>query len=177
MELHNKEEIKKYVDFFVSMIVYFPEITTVKYDCETDEITYNFIVKCSGDYKNPSEKAAAIEKSVHIYTEKEYGKYSESFTVNCRPMNEFIVIECRDNAVNLDSREITLMVELLHLYFGNDIVSEVSSAGDYRYFSGIPSEDNVSIFENKRIKYDKETIGNSILVCREAGKVLVFSNS
>ena len=45
MPIQDNKEITSYVDLFVSVIICFPEITTIKYDRESDKITFNFVIK------------------------------------------------------------------------------------------------------------------------------------
>lgn len=175
MRFHDNEEITNYVNLFVSVIICFPEITTIKYDRNGGDLYFTFILK---NAKNKEETEASLQ---HIY--KAYRSYyrlesrkNYDFSISRTPMREYAVLEAKRDMKTVTRAEIAFLVELFQNQFGDSLVIETvdPEEEDFRW---LYRENDDGEGERKRIKFDEESIGNNILVCREAGKVLVFSNS
>ena len=91
-------------------------------------------------------------------------------------MGDYIVIEARRDMLSASRAEITFLIELFRLEFIHNIMVEKMDTAfedDYQWYYEEGAQHRIN---DKRISMDEKTIGNQIVVCREAGKVLVFSN-
>jgi hypothetical protein len=72
--------------------------------------------------------------------------------------------------------EIAFLIELFRLEFIDNIMVEKMDsafADDYNWYY---EEGELHRLNDKKMTIDEKNIGNQIVICREAGKVLVFSN-
>ena len=72
--------------------------------------------------------------------------------------------------------EITFLIELFRLQFMDNIMVEKMDSAfedDYQWYYEDSEHQRLN---DRRITMDEKSVGNQIVVCREAGKVLVFSN-
>lgn len=156
------------IDFFVSIMLRYPEIATVKYDPGRCRVRFTFIL---------SEKVSAMEqaafkeilvKALLTYYQLEEQKDAEvdlAITVG----NEMTLIEISRDVASLNPKEIGIMVTLFREYFGPAAVVE-SSAG---------LEDDLP-YREEIIRHTLETLKNDqlekrLIALREEGQVLVFN--
>ncbi|MEG1477955.1 MAG: hypothetical protein RSC20_00365 [Clostridiales bacterium] len=185
MRFYDNEEITNFVNLFVSVIICFPEVTTIKYDRDSDEIYFNFILKDVKSIKNIKKSLNAIDEALKGYHRLESTKHYE-YGVKVKNTGEYAVLEVHRDMKSINRPEISFLIELFRTQFLDNLLMELvdqEQDSDYHWFfqdsheAEFQQETNEVAPEKKRIKYDEKSIGNNILVCREEGKVLVFSNS
>ncbi|MBQ2763842.1 MAG: hypothetical protein IJF43_02245 [Firmicutes bacterium] len=175
MRLHNNEEIVDYVNLFVSVLICFPEVGKIRFDRDSDILTFSFMLKDVSsipDFDGSLKKIrTAVEKYHRLDRTREY-----HFSVEQYRVGDYIVIEARRDMLSASRAEITFLIELFRLEFIHNIMVEKMDTAfedDYQWYYEEGAQHRIN---DKRISMDEKTIGNQIVVCREAGKVLVFSN-
>ena len=176
MPNQDNKEITSYVDLFVSVIICFPEITTIKYDRESDKITFNFVIK-NYEHEDIASSLETLKKALTVYFRQEHYIKTPNFDLEAQFLGDHAVLKCLRDMSTITREEISFIVELIRVEFFDCLVTEVvdrEEEGNY-HWSGLEI-DEASV-EKKSLKQSENNSGNKILVCREAGKVLVFINS
>ena len=176
MPIQDNKEITSYVDLFVSVIICFPEITTIKYDRESDKITFNFVIK-NYEHDDIEGSLETLKKAPAVYFRQKHYIRTPNFVLEAQILGDHAVLKCLRDMSTITREEISFIVELFRVKFSDCLVTEVvdrEEEGNY-HWSGLEI-DEASEGKNA-IKQSEDKAGNKILVCREAGKVLVFINS
>lgn len=175
MRLHNNEEIVDYVNLFVSVLICFPEVGKIRYDRDSGVLYFSFMLKDISSVTDMDEKlekiSTAVKKYHYLEKTKEY-----DFRTECRRVGDYMVIEAQRDISSVTRMEITFLIELFRLEFiSNIMVEKMESAfeDEYQWYYEEGAQHRIN---DKRMSIDEQSIGNQIVVCREAGKVLVFSN-
>ena len=175
MRLHNNEEIVDYVNLFVSVLICFPEVGKIRYDRDDGTLYLSFMLKDISSVINMDDKLEKISTAVKKYHQLEKTKQYDFSTLS-RRVGDYMVIEARRDISSVTRMEITFLIELFRLEFmSNIMVEKMESAfeDDYQWYYEEGAQNRIN---DKRMSIDEKSIGNQIVVCREAGKVLVFSN-
>ena len=175
MRLHNNEEIVDYVNLFVSVLICFPEVGKIRFDRDSNILYFSFMLKDVNsipDFDAALQKIqTAVEKYHCLDRTREY-----HFSVEQHRVGDYIVVEAQRDMLSATRAEITFLIELFRLEFIHNIMVEKMDTAfedDYQWYYEEGAHHRIN---DKRISMDEKTIGNQIVVCREAGKVLVFSN-
>lgn len=178
MKTQNHEKLADYVNLFVSILICFPEVGTIKFDKDSHDLFFTFILKKIGV---PKRKALTlglerINTALAQYHRMERtGVYD--YRVHVHHLGDHSVIEVKRDIQTITREEISFLVELYRTEFHDHLVME-SVKHEEPLEDGWYDHSGAVEFavETKRIIFDEKSIGNRIVVCREAGKVLVFSN-
>ena len=175
MRLHNNEEIVDYVNLFVSVLICFPEVGKIRFDRDSGLLYFSFMLKNVSSINNMEAKLEKIKTAVEKYHGLERTKVY-SYQVKTHSVGDYIVIEAQRDMLSVTRMEITFLIELFRLEFmANIMVEKMDSAfeDEYQWYYEDGAQNRIN---DKRMSIDENSIGNQIVVCREAGKVLVFSN-
>lgn len=175
MRLHNNNEIVEYIDFFVSMLISFPELAKIRFDRDSKMLYFSFMLKAEQLFSEFSEKIDKIRLAIEKYHALN-GTSPHHFSVQTWPWREYVAVIIERDMLSLNRSELTLLTELFRSEFSDTIMTEK--------IEEIPEEEAPQYYEegrnhrinDRRMCIDEKNIGNQIIVCREAGKVLVFSN-
>ena len=178
MRYQNNEELADYVNLFVSILICFPEVGTIKFDKDSQDLFFTFILKKIGTSERKALDFGLVRIDMAL---AQYHRMKKTipyrYQVNVHSLGDHAVIEVKRDIQTITREEISFLVELYRTEFNEHLVMECVEhedplGGDW-YEHGNVVE---SVVETKRITFDEKSIGNRIVVCREAGKVLVFSN-
>lgn len=175
MRLHNNEEIVDYVNLFVSVLICFPEVGKIRFDRDSGMLFFSFMLKNVSSVSDMDAKLEKIRTAVEKYHCLERTK-DYTFRVVTHPVGDYLVIEVQRDMLSVTRMEITFLIELFRLEFvANIMVEKMDSAveDEYQWYYEENAQNRIN---DKRMSMDEKSIGNQIVVCREAGKVLVFSN-
>ena len=175
MRLHNNEELVDYVNLFVSVLICFPEVGKIRFDRDNGMLHFSFLLK---DVSSIPDMDGSLEK-LRVAVEK-YHRLDRSmqyhFSMEQYRVGDYIVVEAQRDMLSVNRAEITFLIELFRLEFMHNIMVEKMDTAfedDYQWYYEEGAHHRIN---DKRMSVDEKTIGNQIVVCREAGKVLVFSN-
>ena len=171
----DNEEIMDYVNLFVSVLICFPEVGKIRYDRDHEKLYFSFLLKNVDTLKDSEARLAKIKTAVVKYHSLSKTKQYD-FEIITHPVRDYLIIDaCRDFATVTRS-EIAFLIELFRLEFIDNIMVEKMDsafADDYNWYY---EEGELYRLNDKKMTIDEKSIGNQIVICREAGKVLVFSN-
>lgn len=177
MRINDNEEIMDYVNLFVSVLICFPEVAKIRYDRDHDKLYFSFLLKDVTALRGAEadKKTAKIKTAVAKYHQLAKTKSFE-FDIITHVVRDYMVLDaCRD-LVSVSRAEIAFLIELFRLEFIDNIMVEkidTAFADDYNWYY---EEGEMHRLNDKKMTIDEKSIGNQIVICREAGKVLVFSN-
>lgn len=159
------------VGLLMSVLVRYPEVSSMKYDPELKEVRFAFIV---GRILPDSEFAAfweTLRASLDAYA---YVTSREDFPLELERQvcDHFTVIEISRDVETLCQEEISLVISLAHEAFGQDLViddAEPIEEEDAEIQDGVIDQmlDNLKDSVNERRLYG----------FREEGRVMVFNRS
>lgn len=177
MRINDNEEIMDYVNLFVSVLICFPEVAKIRYDRDQEKLYFSFLLKDVTALKGVAleKKTAKIKTAVGKYHQLAKTK-SYDFDIISHAVRDYLVLDaCRD-ITSVSRSEIAFLIELFRLEFIDHIMVEkidTAFADDYNWYY---EEGELYRLNDKKMTIDEKSIGNQIVICRESGKVLVFSN-
>lgn len=175
MRLHNNEELVDYVNLFVSVLICFPEVGKIRFDRDSNILYFSFLLK---DVSSITDMDAKIEKiNIALKSYHRLGRTSDyHFDVTQYCVGDYVVLEAQRDMLSVNRAEITFLIELFRLEFIHNIMVEKMDSAfedDYQWYYEEGANHRIN---DRRMSVDEKSIGNQVVVCREAGKVLVFSN-
>lgn len=156
------------IDFFVSIMLRYPEITSIKYDPVRSRIIFTFIIK----EVIPEGKQVKFRKnltlSIETFHQLEDKKFKEVRVENA-VCDKIILIKVYRDVHTLSSEEIGMIVKLFRESFGRKIMVEAHRMLDEDFLS---QEEKVQDYL-ERLKHTQ--LEKRLIALREEGKVLVFN--
>ncbi|MGI5875069.1 MAG: hypothetical protein ACOX8R_10530 [Bacillota bacterium] len=175
MKYDQENEMIRNVDLFISLMVCFPEVGKIRYDRDRDLLRISFLLHTVDGPAVFHEKIETIGKAVGAYHRLKNTK-NYLYDLNCRDVRGYRVMEvCRDLATASRS-ELAFIVDLFRQHFDGMLLAERTDSlyeDDYHWYF---EEGRQPSLNEGQFQVDTEHFGNEILVYRDAGKVLVFSN-
>lgn len=163
------KEIEKGVTLLASILVRYPEVSTVNFDSEFHTLKFTFILRGTV----PPEKMDAFEKRLRECLDA----YSFLIEEDIPPLRvgqaeceDITILEVERDVDSLTQEELSLIVALLHEEFGDLIVAE--------YATHLPEEDRIlqeELIENMLEDIRGATHGRNLMGYREDGRVLIFN--
>lgn len=179
MRINDNEEIMDYVNLFVSVLICFPEVGKIRYDRDHEKLYFSFLLKDISTLKADEieAKMTKIKTAVAKYHQLSKTKNYEFDVIThlVRDYDYLVIDACRDIA-SVTRAEMAFLIELFRLEFIDNIMVEKMDSiftDDYNWYY---EEGELHRLNDKKMTIDEKSIGNQIVICREAGKVLVFSN-
>ncbi len=182
MRFNESEEIMDYITLFVSVLICFPEVGTIKYDREEQQIALTFILQDGkADKKRNGEKLdealASIAKSLAGYHSMQRRKGSSyEYAVKRYVYDEYTVLEIARDVETVTRSEISFLIELFRMNFIDCLLMENVDPNIIDEF-GWYDENKQDVFSDKnKVAFADDRVGKQVLACREAGRVLVYSS-
>ncbi|MGM9567475.1 MAG: hypothetical protein ACI3W6_04795 [Clostridia bacterium] len=175
MRLQDNERLVEYVNLFVSVLICFPEVGKICYHRDSGVLCFTFMLKeIAGvpDRKKRLEKIrTGVEKYLHLERKKSF-----DFQMISKEVGDYLIVEIRRDMDTVTREEITFLIELFRLQFMDNIMVEKMDSAFEDEYQWYYEDGEHQRLNDRRITMDEKSVGNQIVVCREAGKVLVFSN-
>lgn len=175
MRLHNNNEIVDYVDLFVSVLISFPELMKIRFDRDNNILYFSFMLRSAISLGEFSDKMDKVRLAIEKY-HRLNGSTPYRFSAETWPLKEYVVLQLQRDMLSLNPSEVTLIPELIRNEFCDFIMTEKieerSDEDSPQYYE----EGRNHRINDRKMCIDEKNIGNQIIACREAGKVLVFSN-
>lgn len=175
MRINDNEEIMDYVNLFVSVLICFPEVGKIRYDRDHEKLYCSFLLKNVTSTSNIDAKMEKIKMAVTKYHQMAKTKAYDFDTITHSVRDYLVIDACRD-LESVTRAEMAFLIELFRLEFIDNIMVEKMDsafADDYNWYY---EEGELYRLNDKKMTIDEKSIGNQIVICRESGKVLVFSN-
>ncbi len=182
MRFNESEEIMDYITLFVSVLICFPEVGTIKLNREEQEISLTFILQ---ENKADKEKGRAevdealvsIEKSLASFHRMQSKKESSyRYDVKRYTYDDYMVLEVVRDVETVTRLEINFLIELFRQHFIERLLRESIDPNIVDEF-GWYDEGRQDVFSDKnKVAFADDQVGKQVLACREAGRVLVFSS-
>ena len=175
MRLQDNERLVEYVNLFVSVLICFPEVGKICYHRDSDVLCFTFMLKEISGVSDRKERLEKIRTGVEKYLRLEHRK-SFDFQMIPKEVGDYLIVEIRRDMDSVTREEITFLIELFRLQFMDNIMVEKMDSAfedDYQWYYEDSEHQRLN---DRRITMDEKSVGNQIVVCREAGKLLVFSN-
>ncbi len=156
------------IDFFISIMLRYPEIATVKYDPGRCRVRFTFILSEIVSSLEHAKFKEVLVKALLTYYQLEGQKDAEvdlAITVEA----QITLIEITRDVASLNPNEIGIMVTLFRESFGQAAVVE-SSAG---LEEDLPYREEIIRHTLETLK--KDQLEKRLIALREEGRVLVFN--
>lgn len=164
-----REELTDSVGLLISILVRYPEVSTINFDPGKQLLKFTFIYsQVLGDNELASLKGKLLD-SIEAYNLLE-GKETLLIAINHNVCDNLTMIEVQRDVHSLAQEEITLIVELFRQYLNSNLVTEENE----RLF-----EEDI-IAQEEMIEHMLQCIKGSaenkyLFAFREEGRVLVFN--
>lgn len=164
-----REELTDSVGLLISILVRYPEVSTINFDPGKQLLKFTFIYsQVLGDNELVSLKAK-LSDSIEAYNLLE-GKETLLTAISHNVYDNLTMIEVQRDVQSLAQEEITLIVELFRQYLNSKLVTEEND----RFF-----EEDI-IAQEEMIEHMLQCIKGSVenkylFAFREEGRVLVFN--
>ena len=175
MRLQDKERLVEYVNLFVSVLVCFPEVGKICYHRDSGVLCFTFMLKEISAVTDRETRLGKIKTGMEQYLRLEKKK-TRAFQMISKEIGDYLITEIRRDMDSVTREEITFLIELFRLQFMDNIMVEKMDSAFEDEYQWYYEEGEHQRLNDRRITMDEKSVGNQIVVCREAGKVLVFSN-
>lgn len=162
-------EVTDSIGLLISILVRYPEVGTINYDPRTQVLKFTFIFSTKLDEKEINNFNKLILEGIETYNLLE-GKKATKTEVHFQFCDNFTLLEiCRD--VNtLTKEELSLIVELVHDYFSQDLITETN---DYIMEEDLLMQEE--LIEHMLENLKTSTQEKNLIAFREDGRVVVFN--
>ena len=164
----NSRGFSEGIDFFVSIMLRYPEIATVKYDPGRCGVRFTFILSEIVSAMEQAKFKEVLVKSLLTYYQLE-GQKDADVDLEITVGDEITLIEITRDVASLNPNEIGIMVTLFRESFGQAAVVE-SSAG---FEDDLPYREEIIRHTLETLK--KDQLEKRLIALREEGRVLVFN--
>ncbi|MEE0777261.1 MAG: hypothetical protein U0M15_09430, partial [Bacillota bacterium] len=125
MDIRNNEEISDYVNLFVSILICFPEVGTIKFDRDSQELYITFILRNTGVSKRMAVDFGLLRVDMAL---RQYHRMEKTihydYQVNVHHLGEYSVIEIKRDMKTVTRAEISFLVELYRTEFHEHLIME-----------------------------------------------------
>lgn len=175
MEYIKEEELNECIELFISILICFPEVAKLCFNRETGIVHFSFLLKNVKKPEITEQRLKRIDSSVCRY--HRLNKTSpQLFAVNKKYFRENVILDAKRDIKTLSQTEISFLIELFRMEFIDCLMVEKTEETAEEEYRCLYEDGNRLIHYRQELRLDRRKIGNDIVVCRECGKVLVFSN-
>jgi len=156
------------IDFFISIMLRYPEIATVKYDPDRCKVKFTFILSEIVNSLEQNKFKDILVKSLETYYQLEGKRFPEIdlAITNC---DQITLIEISRDIQSLYPNEIGIMVALFRESFGKIAVVDSFAVVE----DDLPYREEIIRHTLESLK--KDQLENRLIALREEGRVLVFN--
>lgn len=165
-----RENVADGVGLLISILIRYPEVSTINFDPEQQVLRFNFIASGIINAENMDLFSNTLLNSIEALNELDNKKTVLSM-INYQVCGNFTMIEIQRDVETLMREEIALIVALFRQNLENDLVTDDNNS--------LYEED--LLIQEEIIDHMLETIKRSnsdkkLFAFREEGRVLVFNN-
>ncbi|MDD4170190.1 MAG: hypothetical protein PHD36_08070 [Desulfotomaculaceae bacterium] len=164
----NKGDLTGSVGLLTSILVRYPEVATINFDPGKQLLRFTFIYAGILERKELDNLKATLLDSIEVYNLLEHKEIS-TISLQSQVYDNLTVIEVQRDVNTLVQEEITLIVNLFHLYLNNNLITEE----DEQYFE----EDLIAqekIIGRMLAKMKSTNQDKYLFAFRQEGRVKVF---
>lgn len=164
-----KESTTDAVGLLITILVRYPEVTTVNFDPEKQLLKFTFIyTQVFNDNELVNLKIKLMD-SIEAYNYLE-GKETRVVSATHQINDGLTMIEVQRDVDTLAQEEITLIVEIFHRYLNTNPVTE---AGEQMLEEDLLAQEEFIEHMLQSVKFTNQ--GKHFIAFREEGRVLVFN--
>ncbi|MDD3654189.1 MAG: hypothetical protein PHO01_08415 [Desulfotomaculaceae bacterium] len=167
-ETGDRNDVTGSVGLLTSILVRYPEVATINFDPEKHLLKFTFIYSGVLEIKELDNLKEKLIESIEVYSLLKR-KETSMVSLQSQVYDNLTVIEVQRDVDTLVQEEITLIVELFHLYLNNNLVTEE----DEHYFEeDLVAQEEVIVHMLAKMKNTSQD--KYLFAFRQEGKVLVF---
>lgn len=164
-----QEEVSDSIGLLISILVRYPEVGTINYDPLNQQLKFTFIFSRVLEETELVNFKKIVIDSIETYNRLE-GRTPEFVESSCYLCENFTMFEITRDVATLTQEEISMVTELMHMNFTQNLVSEKNDV--------LMEED--LLMQEELIEHMLENIKISspeknLIAFREEGRVLVFN--
>ncbi|MDT3699672.1 MAG: hypothetical protein RO469_09600 [Thermincola sp.] len=164
-----QEEVSDSIGLLISILVRYPEVGTINYDPLNQQLKFTFIFSRVLEETELVNFKKIVIDSIETYNRLE-GRTPEFVESSCYLCENFTMFEITRDVGTLTQEEISMVTELMHMNFTQNLVSEKNDV--------LMEED--LLMQEELIEHMLENIKISspeknLIAFREEGRVLVFN--
>ncbi|MEW6625014.1 MAG: hypothetical protein AB1420_18175 [Bacillota bacterium] len=161
------ERVSDSVGLLISMLVRYPEISSIYYDPAKKEIKLCFLL--NNNKKNVNNFVELLNKCIKTYNYLEGGQDNNLVSINYSSMGKITLIDIHSTLDFFSLQELNLIINLVRDYFQESLNVEME---ELTREDQLFQEDLIgTILNNLR----QEKTNQKLIAFREEGKVMVFN--
>lgn len=164
-----QEEVSDSVGLLISILVRYPEVGTINYDPVKQDLKFTFIYSCVLEQPELVRFRTIMVESIEAYNTLE-GRRPSTVEISHYICESFTMIEITRDVGTLAQEEISMVIELVHSNFAQNLVSEEN---DYLMEEDLIMQEELIEHMLENIKVS--TPEKNLIAFREEGRVLVFN--
>ncbi len=167
LKYRSGERVSDSVGLLISMLVRYPEISSIYYEPIKKEIKFTFML--NNNKEDINSYCQMMNKCVNTFYYLETGQALNPVNIKYNVLGNITLIDIHRNIKHLSSNELNLLITLTQDYFQESIVVEME---ELTKEDQVLQEDMIgNILENVK----KEEITQRLIAFREEGRVLVYN--
>ncbi len=161
------EKVSDSVGLLISMLVRYPEISSIYYEPTREEIKFTFLL--NKNTKNIDEFSDLLNKCLRTYNILENGKTLNNVSISYSVVGKITMVEIGRKIKHLSPQELNMIISLIQDYFYDELIVEVE---ELALEEQLLQEDLIgTILDN----LNQETLKQRLIAYREEGRVMVFN--
>jgi len=164
-----QDEVSDSIGLLISILVRYPELGTINYDPELQQLRFTFIFSCVLDEEKLVNFKDMVVASIQTYHSLE-NRTPLVTEVRFNPCEEFTMLEIIRDVGTMSQEELSMLIELVHCNFKKDLIFEKN---DYLLEEDLLIQEELieHMLENIKLSYPQK----NLIAFREDGRVLVFN--
>lgn len=164
-----QEEVSDSIGLLISILVRYPEVSTINFDPVKQELKFTFIVSSVLEKDEMVNFIKKVQDSVEMYVELE-GHEPTSIHIGHQVCEDFTKFEITRDVTTLTQEEINMVIQLVKMKFTSHLISERNE--------NVVEEDLLmqeELIEHMLESLKLSTAERNLIAFREEGRVLVFN--
>lgn len=164
-----QEEVSDSIGLLISILVRYPEVGTINFDPINQQLKFTFIFSRVLEEAELVNFKRTVVESIETYNKLE-GRTTAVIETSSSLCENFTMFEVTRDVASLTQEEISLVIELVHLNFNGNLVSEKN---DSLMEEDLQMQEELieHMLENLKISSPEK----NLIAFREEGRVLVFN--
>lgn len=164
-----QDEVSDSIGLLISILVRYPEVSTINFDPVNQELKFTFIVSRVLDSEEMVNFKYKVKESIKAYAELE-GLSISIINVDDHLCEDFTKFEVTRDVGSLTQEEIALVIQLVQMKFASNLITERNE--------NVLEEDLImqeELIEHMLENFKTSSAENNLIAFREEGRVLVFN--
>ncbi|MBU7005248.1 hypothetical protein [Phosphitispora fastidiosa] len=164
-----QDEVSDSIGLLISILVRYPELGTINYDPELQQLRFTFIFSGVLDEEKMVNFKDMVVASIEAYNSLE-NRSPLVTEVRFNPCEEFTMLEIIRDVGTMSQEELSMLIELVHSNFKKDLIFEKN---EYLLEEDLLIQEELieHMLENIKLSFPQK----NLIAFREDGRVLVFN--